>query len=188
MKTFGDKKDSILRATLEAVAEHGLTGITMSQIAKKAQASPGIIYHYFESKDEIITTLFNAIEDDYFDALVAVQPLEMECHERLKHIWLATFDFFIDRPEEIVFHEQYKNSIYYDKHGKIEDNPKWAAFWKVLREDIKRGLIRDWPFDVMYNMTAGLAVKLAKFQSSGIIDLDRDTLEAIADASCRSIE
>jgi AcrR family transcriptional regulator len=183
-----DKKTAILKATLKVAAKHGLTGLTMSQIAKEAKASPGIIYHYFESKDEIITTLFNTIEDDYFKALTAGQPFEMEFRESLKYVWLTTFDYFLNRPEELVFYEQYKNSIYYDKHGKIEDNPKWAAFSKVLRGYIEQGLMKDWPFEVLYHMTSGLAARLAKLQHAGAISLDRKTLEAIADTCCRSIE
>ena len=59
---------------------------------------------------------------------------------------------------------------------------------EVIQKDIDQGLLKNWPLIVLYHMTAGLAVRLAKLQNTGLIALDRETLETIADASCRSIE
>jgi hypothetical protein len=58
----------------------------------------------------------------------------------------------------------------------------------TIQKDIEQGVLKNLPLIVLYYMTAGLALRLAKLQSAGLISLDRETLEAIADASCRSIE
>ena len=55
---FSERERRILDATLELVATEGLLRTSISKISKRAKSSPGLVYHYFESKDEIMDTLF----------------------------------------------------------------------------------------------------------------------------------
>ena len=48
------KKELILESALELFAENGFHATSISQIAKKAGISKGLIYNYFESKNEIL--------------------------------------------------------------------------------------------------------------------------------------
>lgn len=188
MTHLTDKQKAILQATLELVAEHGLTGITMSQIAKRSKASPGIIYHYFASKDEIITTLFTKIEAEYMQALMVNQPIHQLPLEAMKEVWLKTFDYFVGHPQELVFYEQFKNSAYHDEQSQHHAEETMALLVQTVMAYIQQGLIQDWPLNAIYAMTIGVAIQLAKFQSTGQINLERALLEAIAEACCRSIQ
>ena len=48
------RERQILDATLALVESEGLQKTSLSKISKQANCSPGIIYHYFQSKDEIL--------------------------------------------------------------------------------------------------------------------------------------
>ena len=50
-----DKRTAILQATLRLISENGFHGTAMSKVAKEAGVSAGIIYHYFDSKDDRFT-------------------------------------------------------------------------------------------------------------------------------------
>ncbi|MCR2806968.1 TetR/AcrR family transcriptional regulator [Paenibacillus soyae] len=50
------RKDQILKASLKVFAEYGVEGTKMSMIAKAANLSHGLMYHYFESKEELLRT------------------------------------------------------------------------------------------------------------------------------------
>lgn len=52
------RKEQILNAALELFAQLGYHATSMSQISKKAGISKGLSYNYFESKEEILSTLF----------------------------------------------------------------------------------------------------------------------------------
>src|SRR5438270_13551604 len=75
----GEKREAILRAALELVAENGLLHTPMSLISKRSRASAGIIYHYFESKEDLLETLYWRIKKDMTHTMVAAdeprQPL-----------------------------------------------------------------------------------------------------------------
>ena len=60
--TKPDKRDEIVRAALELIAEHGFHGAPMAMIADRAGVGAGTIYRYFENKDVLINELYLEIE------------------------------------------------------------------------------------------------------------------------------
>jgi len=46
-----DKRDDIVQAALELIAENGFHGAPMAMIADRAGVGAGTIYRYFENKD-----------------------------------------------------------------------------------------------------------------------------------------
>ena len=52
------RKEEILYATLELAAEHGMKGVSMSQIADKVGIKAPSLYNHFKSKDEIIREMY----------------------------------------------------------------------------------------------------------------------------------
>ena len=59
----GEKKKVILEAALELFALHGFNNVSVSQLAKKAGISKGLIYTYFESKEEILRAMMKEVKE-----------------------------------------------------------------------------------------------------------------------------
>jgi TetR/AcrR family fatty acid metabolism transcriptional regulator len=53
-----DKRRIILDAAIRVFARQGFNGCRVSDIADEAGVAYGLVYHYFNSKDEILDTLF----------------------------------------------------------------------------------------------------------------------------------
>ena len=53
-----DKKKRIIEAALKVFAEKGFYNSKISEVAKEAEVADGTIYLYFESKDDILISLF----------------------------------------------------------------------------------------------------------------------------------
>lgn len=51
------RREEILLAALKVFAKRGFAATKMSDIAKEAQLSHGLVYHYYKSKEEIFTLL-----------------------------------------------------------------------------------------------------------------------------------
>ena len=60
-QTRRDRREDILQASLHLFATKGFHGTSMRDIAREAEITEGLIYHYFESKRD----LFRAIIDEY---------------------------------------------------------------------------------------------------------------------------
>jgi AcrR family transcriptional regulator len=183
-----DRRTVILQATLDLVAEHGLLNTPISLIAKQADSSPGIIYHYFASKDDIVHSLYEVVLKQYTKAMMPANPLTPDRLEWLKKLWLTTFHYFVAHPNHASFLEQYKNSSYGQHKQSIESDENLSALVQVVQEAIQQGLIKDRPLDVIYILTLGIAISLAKLQIAGVIKLDDTMLDEIAEASCRTLQ
>ena len=53
-----DRRKQILKAAVDVFAERGFHRTRVSDIAKKADVAYGLIYHYFESKDDVLDSVF----------------------------------------------------------------------------------------------------------------------------------
>ena len=53
-----DRRQQILSAALDLFAEHGRDGATNEEIAERAGVTPGLIYFYFRSKDDLFLAAF----------------------------------------------------------------------------------------------------------------------------------
>lgn len=54
----GDKRERILKAAVKVFAKNGFHATRVSDVAKAAGVADGTIYLYFESKDELLVSLF----------------------------------------------------------------------------------------------------------------------------------
>jgi AcrR family transcriptional regulator len=53
-----ERKDQILRATCQVIAEQGYVNLRVSDVAKQAGVSGGTVHYYFDSKRELVHAAF----------------------------------------------------------------------------------------------------------------------------------
>ncbi len=58
-----DRKSEIIKATLDLASEYGLAAVSMNQIAKKLGISKPALYKHFESRDEIIKSMYSFLRE-----------------------------------------------------------------------------------------------------------------------------
>jgi AcrR family transcriptional regulator len=58
VKVVGDRREQIITAALEVFARKGYNQASNKDIARQAGITPGLIYHYFESKDALLKAIF----------------------------------------------------------------------------------------------------------------------------------
>src|SRR5579859_7805419 len=104
-----DKREAILQAALELIAEYGLQHTPMSLISKRAKASAGVIYHYFESKDDLLLSLYCRIKGDMGRAWLTADDPQQPLARRFQSLLLAMFRYCIAHPREVAFLEQYES-------------------------------------------------------------------------------
>ena len=66
-----DRREDILEASLHLFAERGFHGTSMRDIAREADITEGLIYHYFESKRDLFSAI---IEEHSFLPLLRTLP------------------------------------------------------------------------------------------------------------------
>ncbi|WP_338749180.1 TetR/AcrR family transcriptional regulator [Bacillus sp. FJAT-52991] len=63
------RSEQILQAAAQVFARRGMAAAKISDIAKEAGLSHGLVYHYFKSKEEIFTTLVKKASENSMDII-----------------------------------------------------------------------------------------------------------------------
>jgi AcrR family transcriptional regulator len=159
-----DKREAILKAMLDLVVERGFHDAPMSVLARRSGASPGVIYHYFPSKDDLIRAVYERVKSTKHDAFFADYDETLPPREALLRIWLNAYRFYRTHRKETRFLDQYLNSPYC-RVSAGEEEPIDAAseqILKWLRPKKKGGILKDLPPEAIDSLTLGLAASLAK--------------------------
>jgi len=64
--------DSILRVAARVVAEHGYHHTSLEMVAEQVDLTKASLYHYFDSKDALLSACFEAVAQRTIDRLSAV--------------------------------------------------------------------------------------------------------------------
>jgi TetR/AcrR family transcriptional regulator, transcriptional repressor of bet genes len=62
------RRESLIQATLQVVAEHGIENATVARICEAAGASRGLANHYFSGKEELLLLAFEKLLEDLKEA------------------------------------------------------------------------------------------------------------------------
>lgn len=65
-------KQKIIDASIELFSEFGFAGTPISKIAKEAGVSKGLIYNYFETKEDIVKGIIDSLLEESKDAEQAI--------------------------------------------------------------------------------------------------------------------
>ena len=57
----GDRRQQLIEATVDVMAEVGFTATTLAQIGRRAGASPGLVAHYFGDKDGLLEATLRSL-------------------------------------------------------------------------------------------------------------------------------
>lgn len=101
-----NKRELILEATADLIAEQGIQNCPMASIAKHAGCGAGTIYRYFETKEALIEQLYLSISEDMSEYSLQNYPKEASVRARFDHIWGRFYDFLNLSPRNICLLDQ----------------------------------------------------------------------------------
>lgn len=89
--------NKILDASLKLFAEQGYESTSISQIAKKAGISKGLIYNYFDSKLDLLKGMIDRLNEGETELMGKV--IDEDPRKMLKNIFVVFFNEMRDRTE-----------------------------------------------------------------------------------------
>lgn len=170
-----DKRDEIVRAALELIAEHGFHGAPMAMIADRAGVGAGTIYRYFENKEVMIAELYRELEVRSFPVIKEGYEPEKPIRERFLHLCKALLRYFIENPLDFRFLEQFFNSPYGVEHrrDKIMGKKEGCdAFRELFEDGISQQVMKDLPLVILFDLAFGPILAVARDHILGFITLD----------------
>src|SRR5262249_12774484 len=81
-----ERRREILEAAVRVFARKGYHTCRVGDIAEEAGVSHGLLYHYFDSKEAILETVFRETWSDLLSALRTVEESEAPASEKLRQV------------------------------------------------------------------------------------------------------
>lgn len=181
LENTSEKKQVILDNMLELIEEHGLLGVPMSMLSKKAGVAAGTIYHYFDSKDTIILELFDYVRNSISDEIFRIKDRSMDNYsERFKGIWINLFQYFIKYPKVLSFMEQFFSSPFQRMVQSTESQFYEDNFSSFFASGINAGFIKKYEIHIVSSVFMGGLIIAAKKQNNGYHNFTDSELKDMA--------
>jgi AcrR family transcriptional regulator len=183
--TKPDKRAEIVRAALELIAENGFHGAPMAVIAEHANVGAGTIYRYFENKEVLISELYGNLEERIFPAILEGYVPEQPIRLRFLHLGTALLQYFIANHLDFRYLEQFHNSPYGVEHrrDKILGKKEGCDVFRELFEGgISQQVIKDLPLVILFALSFGPIVTVARDHILGFVTLDDDMIARSVEA------
>jgi len=100
-----EKKKLILDIALKLFAEKGYATTSTNQIIEKAGISKGLLYNYFESKEDILKTILLSFGTEVMD-MVDPSRNDILNKEEMSLFFDRYFELLMTRPEEVKLYVQ----------------------------------------------------------------------------------
>lgn len=179
-----DTKTRILSATMKAVRQYGLEGARVQNISGLAGISPGAMYRYFKSKDELLAACFTYVdqqaasifEDLRFDPLaMRTDPMGV-----VKDLWLPYFRFWVAHPDETVFYHRFRDSAAFPRFYKSYNVSHFQAFGGMVRAFMDTfPCLRRINQDVLWLHVLTSTVMYAKYVVEGLLPNNQETEDTV---------
>lgn len=94
-----EKRQLIIDASIRCFAKKGFHKSRVSDIAEEAGIAYGLVYHYFENKEEILSTIFREMWEGMTHYIEVVAEREGDPRQKLHDVASFLLDSYKYRPE-----------------------------------------------------------------------------------------
>lgn len=84
-----ERREDLILATLDCIAESGIQGATVRQIANRAGVTAGLIRHYFTGKDQMLQAAYRAVMSGMTELPIAAAHEGETASVRLRRFIIA---------------------------------------------------------------------------------------------------
>ena len=138
-----DKRNAILDAATDLFAERGLAAAPTAEISRRADVAEGTLFTYFETKDDLINSLYREIKLELADAMMSDFPRKKNVRARLRHVWDRYVNWGIANPKQRKVLAQLQVSEVLTKESKAAGGAPFAEFQTMIRDAIDGRVFRD---------------------------------------------
>ena len=183
-----DKRNALIKATIELVNNNGFHATPMSKIAKMANVSPATIYLYFENKQDLVNKTYIQVKEAYTKYAFANYNEGMSVKEGFEIIWKRIADFKFKECENALFLSQCDHTPMIDKPSLQEGIKHLQPLLDLWERGKKEGIIKPISNYLLYAYAINPLSFLMIAKKRGAFQLDKTHLEEAYQSAWSSIK
>lgn len=163
MKELQQKEEKLLMAALHLFNEYGFHNTPTSRISKEAGVSTGTLYNYFESKEELINSLYLFIKQHSVEYIMNGFKRTEDFKEGFNRIWTLMIQWGYENPEFFKFKESFCQSPFIEHLNKERINEQFGFLERYIRDAMENGIIREIERELFLAVVQGIMVSTIKY-------------------------
>tara|TARA_R110001592_G_scaffold89248_1_gene262614 strand:- start:18386 stop:18970 length:585 start_codon:yes stop_codon:yes gene_type:complete len=183
-----DKRNALIKATIELVNNNGFHATPMSKIAKMANVSPATIYLYFENKQDLVNKTYIDVKSAYTDFAFETYNESMSVETGFEIIWKRIADFKLKECENALFLAQCDNTPIIDEDSRQEGIKHLQPLLDLWTRGKREGIIKPLSDYLLYAYAINPLSFLMMSEKRGAFKLDNTHLEEAYEAAWSSIK
>jgi len=168
----------------EVLSEKGYYNTSLEEIAERLDLAKASLYHYFDSKEALLTTALGSVAEEAILRLTAIAAEDGPASARLRHLIIEQLQIItVEYPQLsrlFLAHLEWPAVVrerIADWHAQHD-----AIFRAVIAEGVKAGELADIDVSVVrHNLTGALNFVPFWFKPDGRLP-DREAFERVADS------
>ena len=139
-----DKRERILDAAIKVFARRGYHGSRISDIAREAGIAYGLVYHYFENKEEILRSIFEQRWGGFLEALEGIAAEDTPAQQKLVSVAALILNAYRVRPDwvKVLVIEIQRSARFAEPGQRRAFGQFFAVVERVIRDGQRSGELR----------------------------------------------
>ena len=183
-----DKRNALVKATIELVNNNGFHATPMSKIAKMANVSPATIYLYFENKQDLLNQTYIEVKAEYTKYAFSTYKQTMPLEAGFKLIWKRIAHFKLNECEEAMFLAQCDNTPIIDEASRQEGIKHLQPLLDLWARGKEEGIIKPISDYLLYAYSINPLSFLMMSQNRGAFKLSKINIEEAYQSAWNSIK
>ncbi len=141
-----DRGKIIVDAALKVFSRKGYADTRMADIAREADMSYGLVYHYFENKEKLFDAIVEEWWTGFYNELEELQKRPVPTEEKLVEIIRYILSVYGSKPNQIsIFVTEVSRGFVYHAHTKGRDkfNRLFTLCQEIILEGQAKGVLRS---------------------------------------------
>ena len=183
-----DKRNALIKATIELVNNNGFHATSMSKIAKMANVSPATIYLYFENKQDLVNQTYIEVKAAYTKHAFATYNQNRSVEEGFEIIWKRIADFKLKDCENAMFLARCDNTPMIDEPSRQQGIRHLQPLLDLWARGKKEGIIKPLSDYLLYAYAINPLSFLMMSEKRGAFKLDKTHIEEAYQSAWSSIK
>lgn len=132
-----ERKEKLIEATVQIIAEHGLENLRTAEICKIAGVNVAYLYDFFENKDDLIAQAFAASDERFLKTILDNFPVlhyqSIDYEMRCRVLFMRCWEHIMNRRMYTVFYVRYYYSSSFQKYAHDEHMKRYAGLIERMK-------------------------------------------------------
>ena len=185
-----DKRRALLDAAISVFARKGYHSSRVSDIAEEAGVAHGLLYHYFDSKEELLETVFRETWTLMLDTIKGVEDLGEPAREQLRKVAAIVLRAWRDTPDVVRVLVREVTRSPHLQHQVLEIDQAFRALERIIargqalgefRQDLNARFASFVFYGALEEMLTGWVLGQLPDSDEDIAQAERTVVETLCD-------